>query len=206
MKNHLKVFFSHFDIAFTSFLWLIGAALVIPDLDRPEIWLAIVVGMGSYSASEYLIHRFLFHLKPPRNPFFLKLLKRLHYDHHMDPNNLKLLFLPVWYSLPLIGIAGGLAYLLTASISLTLAFVSGVITFLLYYEWTHFVAHRPIQPWTPWGKWMKKVHLWHHFKNEHFWFGVTQPFYDVLFGTFKKENEVERSETVRNLEQREGTG
>ena len=53
MKNHLKVFFSHFDIAFTSFLWLIGAALVIPDLDRPEIWLAIVVGMGSYSASEF---------------------------------------------------------------------------------------------------------------------------------------------------------
>ncbi len=34
MKNHLKVFFSHFDIAFTSFLWSIGAALVIPDLGQ----------------------------------------------------------------------------------------------------------------------------------------------------------------------------
>lgn len=205
MKNHLKVF-SHFDIACTSLLWVIIVSLLIPDLDRPEIWLAIVVGMASYSASEYLIHRFFFHLKPPRNPLFLKMLKRLHYDHHMDPNNLKLLFLPIWYSLPLIGIAGGIAYGLTASFSLTLAFVSGVITFLLYYEWTHFVAHRPIKPRTPWGKWMKKVHLWHHFKNEHFWFGVTQPLYDVLLGTFKKENEVEKSETVRNLERREGTG
>lgn len=202
MKNHLKVFFSHFDIACISLLWVIAVSLLIPDLDRPEIWLAIVVGMASYSASEYLIHRFFFHLKPPRNPLFLKMLKRLHYDHHMDPNNLKLLFLPIWYSLPLIGIAYGL----TASFSLTLAFVSGVITFLLYYEWTHFVAHRPIKPRTPWGKWMKKVHLWHHFKNEHFWFGVTQPLYDVLLGTFKKENEVEKSETVRNLERREGTG
>lgn len=200
VKTHLKVFFGHFDVAFTSLLWMMGVVLTVPHLIRPEAWLALVIGMVGYSASEYLIHRFLFHLKPPRNLIFLKMLKRLHYDHHVEPNNLKLLFLPVWYSLPLIGFFGGIAYGITFSPSLTTAFVTGVITFLLYYEWTHFVAHRPIKPLTPWGRWMKKVHLWHHFKSEHFWFGVTQPFYDVLLGTFKKEKEVERSQTVRDLE------
>ncbi len=142
--------------------------------------------MGSYSASEYLIHPLFISLKPPRNPFFLKLLKRLHYDHQYGSQQSETAVFTglVQFSIYRNCRRPGLSS--TASISLTLAFVSGVITFLLYYEWTHLWHNRPIQPWTPWGKWMKKVHLWHYFKNEHFWFGVTQPFYDVLFGTFKE--------------------
>ena len=42
----------------------------------------------------------LFHLKPPKNVFLLKMLRRLHYDHHVYPDDLKLLFLPVWFSIP----------------------------------------------------------------------------------------------------------
>ena len=28
------------------------------------------------------------------------MLRRLHYDHHVYPDDLKLLFLPVWFSIP----------------------------------------------------------------------------------------------------------
>lgn len=165
-------------------------------------WIAFIIGMGTYAMSEYLFHRFLFHMKTPTNPFLLKTIKRLHFDHHLDPNNLKLLFLPLWFSLPNGLIAAGVFYLITGSTQLTIAFLSGLIAYFMYYEWKHYIAHKPIQPRTEMGKKMKKAHLWHHFKNENYWFGVTHTSIDKTFGTYKDQNSVEKSETARNLEKR----
>ena len=44
------------------------------------IWVSFIVGMAGYAMSEYLIHRFLFHIKTPTNPFLLRMIKRLHFD------------------------------------------------------------------------------------------------------------------------------
>lgn len=74
---------------------------------------------------------------------------------------------------------------------------------LLIYEWKHYVAHRPIKPITKFGVWVKKLHLLHHFKNENYWYGVSTPFVDILFGTLKDEKKVQTSKTVRDLEKRE---
>ncbi|PTX64533.1 fatty acid hydroxylase family protein [Melghirimyces profundicolus] len=202
MKVYLKEFFSQFDILVTGAVFLAATVWILPGLDQGGVWLAILAGMVGYACSEYLIHRFFFHLKPPKNPWLLKLLKRLHYDHHVDPQNRKLLFLPIWYSFPLIALTSAGVYALTGNLLWTVAFAVGVMGYLLHYEWMHFIAHRPVKPFTPWGRYMKKVHLWHHFKNEHYWFGVTQPFLDMGLGTYRRERETERSETVRDLERR----
>lgn len=167
-----------------------------------RVWVGLVAGMAAYAVMEYVTHRFLFHRKPPKRAWLLRFLKRIHYDHHVDPSNLKLLFLPVWYSLPNIAAASAICALVTRSGVATGGFVTGICTFLLYYEWTHYRAHRPIRPITPWGRWMKKVHLWHHFKNENYWFGVTHPGMDVLLGTWADERSVPRSQTARDLEHR----
>jgi len=159
-------------------------------------------GMLTFMFSEYLTHRFVFHLKPPQNPFLLKMLKRLHYDHHTDPNDLHLLFLPLWYSLPNLSVLAIIFYLIAGSWGLTLAFASGLMMMLFLYEWKHYVAHRPIKPRTRFGKWVKKTHILHHFKNENFWYGVSTPFVDVLFGTLKNEKDVETSKTAKDLEKR----
>ncbi|GIO01507.1 hypothetical protein J5TS2_21750 [Brevibacillus halotolerans] len=45
------------------------------------------------------------------------------------------------------------------------------------------------------------MHLWHHYKNENYWYGVTNPALDLLFCTYKNEKQVNRSSTARNLEQ-----
>ncbi|OYD06240.1 sterol desaturase family protein [Paludifilum halophilum] len=201
-RIHIQEFFTHFDIVATGLVFLAAFGWSLPHMGALSTWAAIGAGMLAYATSEYVIHRFLFHLKPPRQPWLLKLLKRLHYDHHADPDNLKLLFLPIWYSFPLIGLVGGAAYLLTADGVLTVAFVTGVVGYLLYYEWMHYIAHRPVKPLTPWGRWMKRMHLWHHFKNERYWFGVTHPLLDWSLGTWKDEKSTERSATVRNLERR----
>ncbi|MBV8638735.1 MAG: fatty acid hydroxylase, partial [Candidatus Eremiobacteraeota bacterium] len=48
-------------------------------------------------------------------------------------------------------------------------------------------------------KYMKKYHLWHHFKNEHFWFGVTNPTMDYAGITYRNVEAVPRSTTVREI-------
>ncbi|QPC47842.1 sterol desaturase family protein [Mangrovibacillus cuniculi] len=163
-------------------------------------WLSILIGMVTYTLGEYLTHRFVFHMKPPKHPFFLKLMKRVHYDHHVKPKDLHLLFLPLWYSVPNIVVVAILVFFITGNLAVTSGFISGVVIFIIYYEYTHYVAHRPINPKTPWGKWMKKVHLWHHYKNEQYWYGVTSPIYDYALGTFKDQKDVEKSATARDLE------
>jgi len=200
--KYVKEFFLFPDISIMCVIFLISLGFLIPNLASLGPWIALVIGMVAYSAAEYFTHRFLFHIRTPKNPFFLKMIKRLHYDHHASPNDLHLLFLPLWYSLPNMAIAGAAAYLISSSLVITLAFIDGVILFLLFYEWKHYIAHRPVTPLFPWGRWMKKVHLWHHFKNENYWYGVTNPVFDLALGTFEDHKNVELSQTARNLEQR----
>jgi sterol desaturase/sphingolipid hydroxylase (fatty acid hydroxylase superfamily) len=160
------------------------------------------IGLFTYMFGEYVTHRFLFHLKAPKNEFFLNLLKRLHYDHHKYPNNLKLLFLPLWYSIPNFLILLTLFYLIVKKIDCTLAFGMGLVFMLLVYEWKHYIAHQQIKPKTKFGVWLKKTHILHHYKNENYWFGVSNPFFDIIFGTLKDEKTVETSSTAKDLEKR----
>jgi sterol desaturase/sphingolipid hydroxylase (fatty acid hydroxylase superfamily) len=46
---------------------------------------------------------------------------------------------------------------------------------------------------------MKKFHLWHHFKHERLWFGVTSPLFDHVFRSHADHAGVEPSPTVRTL-------
>ncbi|AHD05525.1 hypothetical protein ERICI_02230 [Paenibacillus larvae subsp. larvae] len=47
------------------------------------------------------------------------------------------------------------------------------------------------------------MHLWHHFKNEQYWYGVTNPVFDLTLHTYKDGKEVEKSGTTRNMEKLE---
>ncbi len=133
------------------------------------------------------------------------MLRRLHYDHHVYPDDLKLLFLPVWFSIPSFTIYLLIAYGITKSVTIALSFGIGMIIMLLVYEWKHYIAHRPIRPVTKFGRWLKKQHILHHYKNEKFWFGVSNPVFDFIFGTLKDGKDVELSETARNLEKEKKT-
>ncbi|WP_027410439.1 sterol desaturase family protein [Anoxybacteroides tepidamans] len=197
--KYVKEFFSVKDVAMMSATAFISVVLMINYAKSATVLLPFLIGVILYILSEYLTHRFIFHMKSPRHPFLLALMKRLHYDHHTDPNNVELLFLPIWYSLPQMFFVSIITYILSDEVSYAFAIYTGLSFTLLYYEWTHYVAHRPIQPRTRFGKWMKKIHMWHHFKNENYWFGVTNPSLDIMFGTFKNEKDVPRSETAKQL-------
>lgn len=200
MKRVIKEFFLQHDIIIMFGIMLAFFIVLQEKLFTGTALLSLLVGIIFYTLNEYVTHRFLFHLKPPKNQILLKLLKRLHYDHHVYPDDLRLLFLPIWYSLPLFAIWLYALYLFTGSITIVLSFGIGMIGMFLMYEWKHYIAHRPIRPITRFGRWLKKQHILHHYKNENYWFGVSNPFYDFLFGTYKEGKDVKLSETARNLE------
>ncbi|WP_301107384.1 sterol desaturase family protein [Sporosarcina sp.] len=200
--KYVKEFITFPDITFMLILFI--PLMVYTFLHGLYIgtWIAFFIGMATYALSEYVIHRFLFHMKTPQNPFLLKWIKRLHFDHHADPNDLKLLFLPIWFSLPGFSFFAAIFYSITNSLQLMIAYLAGIVVYFLYYEWKHYIAHRPVQPRTAMGRRIKKAHLWHHFKNENYWFGVTHTSVDKTFGTYKDQKLVEKSETAKNLENR----
>ncbi|MBE1556981.1 sterol desaturase/sphingolipid hydroxylase (fatty acid hydroxylase superfamily) [Filibacter limicola] len=206
MKKYVKEFATFPDITVMLLIFLLCASFTIPHIFLFGTWVALGIGMLTYATSEYVIHRFLFHIKTPENPSLLKIIKRLHYDHHVNPDDLKLLFLPLWFSIPGFIIYSIVVYVSTGSTILMMAFATGLVAYFLYYEWKHYFAHKPIQPRTKIGKNIKKHHLLHHFKNENYWFGVTHTSFDKTLGTFKESKEVEKSRTARNLENRMRTG
>lgn len=200
--KYMKEFITYPDIAIMLILFIPLMGYTLLNALYIGTWIAFIIGMATYAMSEYVIHRFLFHMKTPTNPFLLKWIKRLHFDHHADPNNLKLLFLPLWFSLPGFSIFALIFYLITGNFQLMIAYLAGIVVYFMYYEWKHYIAHRPVQPLTEIGRKIKKAHLWHHFKNENYWFGVTHTSVDKTFGTYRDQKSVVKSETAKNLEKR----
>jgi 4-hydroxysphinganine ceramide fatty acyl 2-hydroxylase len=177
-------------VALVLVLWLLGWVSLAP------LW--IVIGALLFYLSEYSFHRFAFHAKPSPWPWLRKMQHRLHYDHHSEPNRLDLLFLPVWFLLPIVAINGALVSLIFGAPRAP-AILLGMMLGVLHYEWVHYVAHIPYVPRTRFGRWMKQYHLRHHFISEKFWFGVSNPSLDWVYRTYRAPKEVEKSGTVRKL-------
>jgi len=165
----------------------------------PASVVAVAIGALVFFVSEYTTHRFMLHAPPQKHPFVRKLQHRLHYDHHVDPARLDLLFLPLWFAVPVAALTFGIYFAVTRSWSVSATLLLGSLLGLLWYEWVHFVAHIPFVPKTPFGRWIKKYHLWHHYKNERMWFGVTNPSMDLVGRTYARVAEVERSGSTRVL-------
>lgn len=187
MNQHLKEFFSDTRPVFIGLVFLAEIAVVWYTGYSNWLWLAFVAGLFFFFVIEYFIHRFILHglMKAVLHKAY-----EGHVRHHMTPTEMKYLLTPNVYNLPgyvAIWIAG---WLLTKNPSLIAALVAGISLSQLNYEWTHFVSHRPIVPRTSWGRWMKKFHLLHHYKNEHYWFGVTHPAMDVLLRTDPEQKSV----------------
>jgi sterol desaturase/sphingolipid hydroxylase (fatty acid hydroxylase superfamily) len=158
----------------------------------------ILLGALLFYLSEYGMHRFAFHAPPLPWPPARKLQHRLHYDHHVEPNRLDLLFLPVWFLVPNLAVATALVALVFGT-EPSLSALFGMMLAILHYEWVHYIAHIPYQPRTRFGRWLKQYHLRHHFVSEKHWFGVSNPTLDGMFGTFHGPDAAEKSATVRKL-------
>ncbi len=168
----------------------------------------IAVGVAAlvYPLVWYVLHRWVLHSRWMfKVPFLASTWKRIHYDHHQDPNHLEVLFGALHTTLPTIAIATAPVGYAIGSFwgagvgGAAIAFATGLLT-TCFYEFVHCIQHLAYKPKSKWLAEMKKRHMAHHFHDENGNFGITTFFWDKLFGTFYDRPErPKKSETVFNL-------
>ena len=168
-----------------------------------------VVMILSFPFAEWVIHVCILHWRP-RTVAGLKidtLLSRKHREHHNNPRDIPLIFIP-WQVLCLIlpvAIALGLFAFGRTGLGLTFMVTLGMLG--LIYEWTHYLIHTDYKPKSRLYRATWRHHRFHHYKNEHYWFTVTTSgTADRLFGTEPDTESVDKSPTAKRLHGLDVTG
>jgi 4-hydroxysphinganine ceramide fatty acyl 2-hydroxylase len=182
--QYTREFLSNSLILFLLLISLLSGMAMLMTFGSSITWLAFAAGIVLFGIIEYITHRFILHEFPKLLPVAFQ----GHVAHHEHPNDDQHLYGPIRYDLAGYIFLFLVSLLLTGSVNYASAILFGSITCQLYYQWKHFVSHRPIVPLTPWGKWMKKKHLLHHYLDEHAWYGVSNPIMDVMLGTDKPQS------------------
>ena len=172
----------------------VAASMVVAALAYPVVW--------------YLLHRFVLHGRYLyKTAQTAPLWKRVHYDHHQDPNDLGVLFGALYTTLPTIAaVTLPIGWLLAGPAGSAAAFGAGMVVTCAY-EFCHCIQHLAYTPKSRFLARIKKLHLLHHFHNERGNYGITNFMWDRLLGSFYGAASVRpRSATTFNLGYDEAEG
>ncbi|KAL3689199.1 hypothetical protein R1sor_015508 [Riccia sorocarpa] len=140
----------------------------------------MLIGCVLWTVAEYLLHRFLFHMKA--NSYWTAtahyLLHGFHHKHPMD--SMRLVFPPAFslvISFPLWWL---MKALFRNGVSQSVS-GGGLLAYIIY-DLTHYFLHYG-EAFTERLRHMKRYHLNHHFKVQTDGFGITSEVWDWVFGT-----------------------
>ncbi|KAL9252521.1 Dihydroceramide fatty acyl 2-hydroxylase FAH1-like protein [Drosera capensis] len=150
-------------------------------LSPQSTMMTAVCGIFVWSIVEYIIHRFIFHMKTT-SYWGNTLHYFIHGFHHKHPmDSLRLVFPPALTTIAAIPLWSVVKLISTPTIAPAL-FGGGLIGYVLY-DLTHYYLHYG-RAYNEATQKMKKYHLDHHFKVQTMGYGVTSTFWDRIFGTF----------------------
>ncbi len=140
----------------------------------------VAFGLAVWTLTEYLLHRFVFHLELPG-----RIGRRIHFIfhgvHHDYPNDSKRLVMVPTVSIPL----AVLFYMMFNSLlgdSLVAPFFAGFLAGYLFYDLSHYAIHHYNFRSRFWLE-LKNHHMIHHYSDHHNGFGVSSAFWDHVFRT-----------------------
>jgi len=188
--------------------WLLMAGLAGAVIGRgmlgPLSWhdVALAAALVAFEPlQEWLIHVYVLHWKP-RRVFGFMIDPEVcwkHRAHHEDPWNLDDVFIPRRTLLALFPLLTALWWAITPTLELWMSALITALSIGVVYEWTHFLVHTTYKPRSTVYKRIFRYHRLHHFKNEHFWYGVTSHMGDRILGTLPHQRSVKTSPTARNI-------
>lgn len=139
------------------------------------------IGLFSWTIAEYFLHRFPFHNPTTKEPWrFLS--SGQHLLHHEIPNHADYVAAPLVMSIIIYAVILSICLLVTRGAAVTLLWGGGFGIAYLAYEAIHYHAHHG-RPKTAVGRYLKRYHLIHHFKDSNNYYGVTTPLWDWILGT-----------------------
>jgi sterol desaturase/sphingolipid hydroxylase (fatty acid hydroxylase superfamily) len=133
-----------------------------------------------WTLTEYWLHRVIFHFEPEDGPG-ARLHWIMHGVHHDHPNDPMRLVMPPSVSVPLSALFYVGFYFVLGD-TYALAFGAGFFGGYLLYDMTHYHLHHHT-PRTRAGKRLRELHMRHHFQDDARGFGVSAPWWDLVFGT-----------------------
>jgi hypothetical protein len=176
-------------------------------------WRDMVVALGVIGLTplaEWAIHVYLLHAKPIRlaGRRYDLLAAREHRAHHQAPAELDGVLIPTYAVLIFVPLIAVTVWALSFPIHvlfggdrLAHAATGLLVSYMILgaYEWCHFLIHTPYRPHGRYYRSIWRGHRLHHYKNEHYWFGVTSTLGDHLLRTAPDQAEVSKSNTARTL-------
>jgi hypothetical protein len=189
--------------------WIIAATLVAALAARVAVgdWqitdaIVPVVMIAGFPFLEWVIHVFILHWRPRRvgGVTVDPLLARKHREHHVDPRDVPLIFIP-WQSLLWVVVTEiAITLLAFPRPGMGLTFLAFLAVLGIGYEWSHYLIHSDYKPKTSAYRAIWRHHRLHHFKNEHYWFTVTSAgTADRVLRTSPAPATVPTSATAKNL-------
>jgi len=143
------------------------------------------LGLITWTATEYVLHRFLFHYVP-KSKWGLRIHFIFHGVHHDYPKDSKRLVMVPSVSVPLAALFYFLFSLFLAKINLY-AFFSGFIVGYLFYDMVHYAIHHANFK-NPFWKKIKQHHMLHHYDDPTKGYGVSSALWDkILDSDFPKK-------------------
>lgn len=143
-----------------------------------SLLLSFIVGAVAWTFSEYAMHRFNGHGLKGRTAF-----SREHLRHHAERNYFTRHRTKVLMATPpvlvLLTITGWLV-----GPALGASFTFGFLAAYVGYEWVHYSLHVR-GPTTAYGRMVRRHHFAHHWSCPKYNHGVTSPFWDLVFGTYR---------------------
>lgn len=198
----LRAWFSHY--AVITYLVLITAMAALwgayPATTFQTI-ASIALIVLAYPLIWYALHRWLLHSNWMfKVPWLAPAWKRIHYDHHQDPNHLEVLFGALYTTLPtLLLVAAVPGWMIGGLGGAAAAFATGLVV-TSFYEFAHCIQHLAYKPRYRFLAVMKARHMEHHFHDETGNFGITNFAWDRAFGTYyTRPDRPAKSPTVFNL-------
>jgi dihydroceramide fatty acyl 2-hydroxylase len=160
--------------------WLLWRSLAVHRLQG-----ATVVGLGAagllvWTLTEYLVHRFVFHLRSS-TPRRRRLQFMLHGIHHANPDDRTRLLMP-----PAAAIIAHTAFYGLFRAVLGGQWIEPFFAFFLVgylvYDYLHLALHRGTLP-TRLGRHLRRQHMLHHYATPKARWGVSSPLWDHAFRT-----------------------
>jgi dihydroceramide fatty acyl 2-hydroxylase len=168
------------------------AAVAWNGVSLARLALQLFGGYLLWTLFEYWLHRLFFHVRVV-GPKTERLYFLIHGVHHEYPWDETRLVMPPGASLVLCV----LTYLTFRSLlgveGMYGPFAGFVLGYVIYDE-THWYVHA-YKPTSRLGRWLRREHFLHHFKDSSTRFGVSCPWLDYVFGTRPKKSEALSAES-----------
>ena len=150
-----------------------------------EIMLFFAIGFIAFGLLEYFIHRFAFHLRIKKEPY-RKWVYDIHGVHHKYPSDQRFYKTSIYLKIALVLAINIIGY--STGGGHGLIFSSGFGSGYAFYLFVHYIVHHYNAPKNSF-KFFWVYHEIHHHINPKNAYGVSNPFWDMVFQTYPRGQE-----------------